>query len=106
MKCEYTYSKISLGAQAKVYFPEQKMEFSMVYDRRDGIWAQIKRKEPWRILFEYVDGVCLINDDMDRDYQQLKDALELLKSEENTEETMKIYEKLEKIMYQFIVEYL
>lgn len=102
-QCEYTYAEVYLGAKAKAILTETKTEVVMSYSVRDGILVNIKRSEPYRVLFDYVDGTYLVNDDEGREYDQLVESLLCLKDEAGKHHHSVVYEKLEAILYKFLV---
>ncbi len=100
--CIYTYSRIYLGSKAKVYLCEKKMEFLFSFSVRDGILVKIKCNQPCRVIFDYVDGSYYINDNSNIDYKRLIELLSAIRNETYKRHQQQTYDKLEKIMFDFI----
>jgi hypothetical protein len=102
LQCEYSYAEVYLGAKAKITFAKSKTTVDMSYSVRDGILVKIKRSEPYRVLFDYIDGTYIVNDDGNREYDQLVNALQCMKEEAGKYQHLSVYEKLETVMYKFL----
>ena len=103
-QCEYSYSEVYLGAKSKVTLAEEGIEVSMSYSVRDGILVKIKRNKPYSVLFDYIDGAYLINDEKDRGYVWLVESLNALKNGSDKCHSLKTHDNVEKIVYRFLVE--
>lgn len=97
-KYQYSYSEMYLGAKGKVRCLEKGVEFSISFSVRDGMLAKIKVIQPYRVLFDYVDGAYFINDEIVSKYEWLIDEFSKLRKEKNLNYP-KIYEKMEEIVY-------
>lgn len=104
-KYQYSYSEVYLGAKGKVTCLDKKIEFFMSFSVRDGILVKIRKKQPYRVLFHYVDGAYYTNDEANIMYEQLINAFSMLKNEAKYYHHMEVYEKLEAIIYNFIIMY-
>ena len=100
--CTYTYTGIYLGSEAKVYLSDKKMEFFFSFSVRDGVLVKIKCNQPYRVLFDYVDGSYYINDNSNIDYKRLIELLSAVRNDTCKRHWHETYDKLEKIMYDFI----
>ena len=101
---DYSYSEVYLGAKGILNIYSQDLVLVMSYSVRDGILVNIKKKHPYRVLFDYVDGAYYINDDSNKTYDHLVELLSVLKKQV-VNHYMDIYEKLESIMFEFITNY-
>lgn len=102
---DYSYSQVYLGAKGIVNIYPQDLVLSMSYSVRDGILVNIKRKRPYQVLFDYVDGAYYINDDSQRGYDHLVELLSALKNQIKSHHHTVVYENLEAIMFNFIANY-
>lgn len=61
----YSYSckEVYLGKKGLLISPDGNIIIKWFFTERDGIYLQVKCKQPYRILFEYFDGSYFINDD-------------------------------------------
>lgn len=104
-KYQYSYSEVYLGAEGKVTCLDKKIEVFMSFSVRDGIWVKIRKKQPYQVLFNYADGAYYTNDETNIEYEQLINAFSILKNETKDYHYMEVYEKLEAIIYNFIIMY-
>lgn len=102
-QCDYLYSEIYLGAEAKVIFAEGQFETRISYSVRDGILVKIKSKNPYKILYEYIDGTSLVLDKKPRGYGELTETLNSLKEECEKRFHLEMYNQLENEVYNFLV---
>lgn len=103
LQCEYLYSETYLGAEAKVILAEGKYEISCSYSVRDGVLVKIKRNKPYKILYDYIDGVSLVLDEKDRGYAELTEKLNTLKEGSGKCFHLDVYDRLEEEVYNFLV---
>ena len=103
LQCEYSYSETYLGAEAKVILAEGNFEVRISYSVRDGVFVKIKRNKPYKILYDYLDGVSLVLDEEDRGYAQLTENLNNLKDGSGKHFHLDVYDRLEKEVYNFLV---
>jgi hypothetical protein len=105
-QCQYSYSQMYLGAKSKVIFAENQTEVLMSYSIKDGVLVKIKRNKPYRVLFEYIDGSYVVNDEIERGYAQLVETLNSIKNESSNNHHLKVYDSVEEIMYRFLEKFL
>ena len=98
----YSYSKVYLGARAVVSIFPKNIILQVSYSVRDGILITIKKADPYRILFDYVDGAYYTNDDSEREYNHLIERLSILNSQAKKLHYMIIFNKLETLLFEFI----
>ena len=103
LECEYAYMEEYLGVKAKVILAEGEYEISSSYSVRDGVLVNIKRNKPYKILYDYIDGVSLVLDEKDRGYAELTEKLNLLKEESGKYFHLDAYDRLEEEVYNFLV---
>lgn len=101
-KYQYSYSEMYLGAEGKVRCLEKGVEFFISFSVRDGMQAKIKMTQPYKVLFDYTDGSYFINDEIASKYEWLIDEFSKLRKEKNLNYS-EIYEKMEEIVYMFII---
>ena len=101
----YSYSQVYLGVKGIVNIYSQDLVLSMSYSVRDGILVNIKKNRPYKVLFDYVDGSCYINDDSHKGYDHLVELLSTLKNQIKNRHHTSVYENLEVIMFNFIANY-
>ena len=99
----YTYSETYLGAKAKVFLCDSTTEFQFSFSVKDGILVKIKSNQPYRILFDYVNGSYYINDNDHTEYNRLVESLSAIKNDPSIHDYSEMYTKLEEIMYDFII---
>lgn len=105
LDCQYDYEKIYLGAKSKVFLNAKGIQIVMSFSERDGIWVKIKRDQPYRILFEWADGIFHSNDDTKRNYDTLVAELHCLQQMDQCKfSSEEIFDKLEEILYRFATE--
>ena len=102
LKCEYAYREVYLGAKAKVILAGGKYEVSSSYSVRDGMLVKIKRNEPYKILYKYIDGVSLVLDEEDRGYAELTEKLNTLQEGSEKCFHLDVYDRLEEEVYNFL----
>ena len=102
-QCDYLYSEIYLGAEAKVTFAEGQFEIRISYSVWDGILVKIKGKNPYKILYEYIDGTSLVLDEKPRGYAELTETLNSLKEECEKRFHLEVYNQLENEVYKFLL---
>lgn len=102
-QCDYLYSEIYLGAEAKVIFSDGQFEIKISYSVWDGISVKLKCMYPYKILYEYIDGTSLVLDEKKRGYAELTETLNSLKKECKKRFHLEVYNQLEKEVYNFLV---
>lgn len=103
LQCDYLYSEIYLGTEAKVIFAEGQFETRISYSVRDGILVKIKRNNPYKILYEYIDGRALVLDEKKRGYAELTEKLNILKVGCEKRLHLEVYNELENEVYNFLI---
>ena len=103
--CDYSYSEEYLGAKAIVNIYSQNIVLTMSYSLRDGILVNIKKNCPYRVVFDYVDGSYYVNDNRDGGYGHLAELLLTLGNQTSGNHHMKIYKKLEELMFEFVMKF-
>lgn len=99
----YTCEKVYLGKKGKLVSPDCNNIAEWFYTERDGIFTQIKRKKPYKILFEYSEGNYFINDDREnvcKSLTELKDNLDRLRNERKANNHVNAYSRVESIISQ------
>ncbi len=102
----YTCEEIYLGEKGRLVSPDGNIIAEWSYTQRDGISTQIKRKKPYKILFEYFEGNYFINDDREsvcKSLTELKDNLEMLRNEIKANNHVNSYNRVESIILQIVV---
>ena len=84
-------------------FAEGQFETRVLYSVRDGILVKIKSKNPYKILYEYIDGTSLVLDKKNRGYGELTETLNSLKEECEKRFHLEVYNQLENEVYNFLV---
>ena len=102
--CDYLYSGVYLGARGTVKLYPEDIVLQMSYSEKDGILVNIKRRNPYRILFDYVDGAYYINDENVQGYHHLVESLSVLKKFNNGRYS-DTYFQLESILFEFVIQH-
>ena len=105
---KYTWQDIDFGKAGVLSSPDDNIIIKFNYTYRDGIYVQIKRKAPYRIIFEYFDGAYYFNMDQGKQENRLtmgnlgklKEYLDMLRSEGNPQNDA--FTKLECIIFGLI----
>ena len=104
----YVYQEVYLGGEGEITSPDGNVVIAWTYTQRDGVFVHIKRKHPWRIIFDYCDGNCMCNNDQ-KIFESLIEALErslnnLQKKivKDNHLDILDIYDKLECLIKEFL----
>lgn len=93
----YDVKPVSLGFKGRLRASNLDLQFS--YSIRDGIFVNIKSVSPWKVLFEYADGSCLMNSTAQR-YSELLAALKQLQETESKLDYPEVYTRLERIIWE------
>lgn len=101
----YATSEIYLGIQGVFTTQDKKYEISLYCSVRDGVGWQLKCKAPYRIHFDYTDGVTIINDPHTYDYTQLLSQLNSIRKMAHSKDYTEAYRQLEEITLSFIQVY-
>lgn len=101
----YTVADVYLGKNGKVVSKDEIFEIHFCYSERDGIYWKFKSKMPYKVLFEYNDGLCLINDFSTYDYKELSSQLEIIRENAHSQHYSQTYHSLEDITYLFLEKY-
>lgn len=102
--CNYNCSDIYLGVAGEVFLCNMKTEIDFSFSVKEGTLVKIKQNQPYKILFDYVDGAFYVNDDRNINYNKLSEDLSALKNDTHISEYETIYTKPEEIIYNFIVD--
>ncbi len=105
---EYSCEELHLGWKGKlIHSGQYDLEWSA--SNRDGIWVKMKRKDPWRVFFEYADGGCVIFGDeilgLKKGLCEIQGSLDTLRGEKHINTRGK-FKKLERIIYDNISDWL
>ena len=92
---QYHEKKIYLGYSGELRSGSLEIQFSSSV--REGILVNIKTVSKWRILFDYCDGNCLINDDKAK-YADLLAKLNQLRESKDKLDDREVYKRLQKII--------
>lgn len=102
----YAVRDLYLGKQAELISPDGNILLKWSFTERDGLCLQLKRKEPYAVLFEYSDGGYLINDDRDEVRKLLavsKSQLDKLRNELIYDDHENAFSRLEDVMMATLV---
>ena len=91
----YQVSPIYLGYKGELRAGSLRLE--LAFSARDGIFVNIKSLAPWKVFFEYADGIYMINDKAER-YSDLLASLNQLRESEKERNDLEVYKRLEKIV--------
>ena len=97
----YTCKEVYLGKEGTLLSPDGNIIIKWFYTERDGMFVQINRRKPYKIMFEYADGNYFINDDREDIRQSmtaLKDDLERLREEMKSHRRIDPYGRMESIV--------
>lgn len=97
----YNCEEVYLGKEGMLISPNGNIIINWSYTERDGIFIQIKRTKPYKIMFEYADGNYLLNDDRENLRQsmtELKDDLERLRDEIKSNRRINPYDRMKGII--------
>ena len=75
---DYTCEQLYLGKKGTLLYPNRSIVIEWSYTQRDGIYVHIKRKDKYKVLFEYADGAYYINSRQTETLAQLSDLKEEL----------------------------
>ena len=103
----YLCNEISFGKEGRLITPDGNIVIKWSYTYRDGLSTQVKRLEPYRILFDYYEGNCFINDDkmsVTYCFSKLRDRLESLRNQMKASPLINTYDILEDIINDYMKE--
>lgn len=93
---------IYLGMKGKLYSIDGNLRIEFSYSVRDKIYVKVILINPWRILFEYVEGGSHIFDDDNHDYEywltDLQNRLDILMSESSGKNYQVIFNEVKSII--------
>ena len=102
----YSCEEVYLGKKGKLISQDGNDVVEWFYTERDGIYSKIKRKDPWKILFEYTNGSFFINEnreDVCKELSELKNRLDDLKNKSTNEQCEDTYLELERTIFPTII---
>ena len=97
----YTCEEVYLGKKGALTSPNGNWIVQWFYTERDGMFIQIKQKRPYKIMFEYSDGNCFLNDDREsirQNMTEMKDNLERLRDEMESNSHINPYNRKEGVI--------
>ena len=97
----YTCEEVYLGKKGVLISPNGNIIVKWFYTERDGMFIQIKRKRPYKIMFEYSDGNYFLNDDREiirQNITELKNNLERLRDEMESNSHINPYNRMEGVI--------
>ena len=74
---------VDFGKEFELTLPNKITIINWSYTARDGIYVKIKSSSPYKVLFEYLDGAPIINDNREMIYVNLinlTDALDEIRN--------------------------
>ena len=97
----YESKPVYLGREQALVSPDGNCRIFWTCSARDGIYMQIKRFQPWHILFDYTDGGVVINDDseeMKTILKEIKEELDQLRSKSRETPSASLQKELDEIV--------
>ena len=103
----YTHETNAFGERGTLKSSDGNIHVTFSDSYRDGIYVQVKRYQPWRILLEYSNGTTLIYDDENKHYEPwLKNLVELIEKfrlQKKSKRYLRHFEDLKRRIYESIL---
>lgn len=99
----YQVKETYLGFEGILDEIRGKLQIILSYTVRDGIFVNMKRTEPWQVLFEYSDGAYFTN--CTNEFAHMIQSLENLRQRNCQEDNCDTYAQLEMIVLAYLFEY-
>lgn len=107
MKLGFNYhlKETHLGFEGNLDAVNANIKIVLSYTVRDGIFVNIKVLNPWKVLFEYVDGAYFVNDQNAERFDKIIKSLKDLQTQNDQGNYRRIYAQMETIVLKHLLEY-